>query len=157
MAAKKTGKKRRTKAQIAATERLVKANKKRAREKKKGKKAKKSKAKKRAGGCPPAVAHEVKRLVDANARLRSELAVAKKRKTSKKKTSKKKAGKKKTAKKRASKKTNGKAVRTVTAASILKGAARGGQRVWVCAGRIRTGCGGGKKTLQGSRVVGVLR
>lgn len=30
-------------------------------------------------------------------------------------------------------------------------------KAWICAGRIRTGCGGGKKRYGGSRQIGVLR
>ncbi len=45
----------------------------------------------------------------------------------------------------------------VTAASILRGARSRGAKLWICRGPKRTGCGGGKKRLKGSRVVGVLR
>jgi len=43
---------------------------------------------------------------------------------------------------------------TVTAASIIKGARDKNLKAWVCVGRIRSGCGGGRK---GGHVVGHLR
>jgi len=82
----------------------------------------------------------------------------KKRKSSKKRA-KKAAPKRRKARKskahkhsHAKKRTTKRAHKHVTAKSILKAAK--GPKVWVCVGRVRTGCGGGKR---GGHVVGNLR
>lgn len=59
----------------------------------------------------------------------------------------------KAAKRRSKRSTKG---TVVTARSILKGAQDRKLKLWVCAGKVRSGCGGSTKGRR-SRVVGVLR
>jgi hypothetical protein len=80
----------------------------------------------------------------------------KKRKASKKKRA-KKAAKRKAPRRHAHKthshkKRARKGHKTVSAASILKAARK--PKIWVCVGRVRTGCGGGKR---GGHVMGNIR
>jgi hypothetical protein len=167
-------KKPRTAAQKRATAALVRANKARKGKKKSSKKraSKKRTTKKKTGArkakrvTRSAVAKEVKDVLDQAAVMgkrqyekgfKDGKAAAKKttRKPSRKKATKKRAGKK-----RASKKTargggpfgSGRVPKNITAAAIIGGSKKSSaaNQFWVCAGKKRTGCGGGK---QGGHVV----
>ena len=77
------------------------------------------------------------------------MATAKRRKKSGKKRAKKRAKK---AHHKTARKTTRKSHKTVTFASIKKAARQ--PKIWVCVGRIKTGCGGGKR---GGHVLGGIR
>lgn len=169
-------KKKRTPAQIRATKKLVALNKKKAK-KKRGKKKAKKKAKKKVAKkarkkasrkCPPARKKKAKKKVTRKTTkktvARRTMADGSKWRLSatsgewiavsgpKKKRGKKKASRKTS--KASKKKLSG---RSVTLKDIhMVPHPKNLTAKWICAGPKFTGCGGGKKRLQGSRVVGYL-
>ena len=79
------------------------------------------------------------------------------KKASRRASTSKRSGKKRSGKKKASrrKSTAGSAARRgdmVNLTTLVKQAEKGGLQVWACEGRVRTGCGGGKKGRGGSRM-----
>lgn len=163
MAAKKKSKKKRTAKQIAATKKLVALNKKKGKRKASKKKASSRKAsKKHIPTLAEMRGHLAKKHVAQNVTLDDGTSWKSSPKGWVATGAPKKAGKKKASKKTGKKSTPKPKTKTVTAADIMKGSFRGSSpsnlsAVWVCAGPKRTGCGGGKSKLKGSRVIGVLR